>query len=160
MHMHRRSAMPESTTLYVGMDVHHDSSAVADVATEHDAPVRYLGTLGTRQPDRDHLSRPLRSKATHRVFVYDAGPCGSWLYRYLCRKCYACWVVAPALLPQQAGDRVNTDRRAAGQLARLMRAGDLTPVDVPTVDEEALRALCRAREAALGDLKTAQCRLN
>src|SRR5262245_46034596 len=98
--------MPESTMLYVGMDVRQESMAVAYVAQEHGAEVIYLGTIGTRHADIDQLTRTLQSKATHLVFVYEAGPCGYWLYRYLTQKGYACWVVAPSLMPQQAGDRV------------------------------------------------------
>jgi transposase len=39
------------------------------------------------------------------------------------------------------------------QLARLARSGDLTPVYVPTVDDEAIRDLTRAREDTLSDLQ-------
>jgi transposase len=151
--------MSESTTLYVGMAVHNDSIAVAYVARDHDAQVIDLGTIGTRQADIDQLIRQLHAKATHLVFVYEAGPCGSWLYRYLRKKGYVCWVVAPSLSPKKAGDRVKTDRRAAVPLARFMRSGDLTPVDVPTVEDEAIRDLCRAREDAVADLKAAKFRL-
>jgi transposase len=69
-------------------------------------------------------------------------------------------VVAPSLLPKQAGDRVNTDRRDAVQLARLMRSGDLTPVYVPSVADEAIRDRSRARAAAMPDLKAATFRRN
>src|SRR5919109_2785455 len=62
-------------------------------------------------------------------------------------------------MPTKAGDRVNTDRRDAVPLARLMRSGDRTAVDVPTVEDEAMRALTRARADALRDLKSATCRL-
>jgi transposase len=101
----------------------------------------------------------MHSKATHLVFVYEAGPCGDWLYQYLMKKGHRCWVVAPSLSPKKAGDRVKTDRRDAVQLARLMRSGDFTPVYVPTVADEAMRDLCRAREDTIGDLKAAKCRL-
>jgi transposase len=151
--------MQESSTLYVGMDVHKESIAVAYVAKNHDAEVIYLGSIGTRHGDIDHLIRKLQSKAKHLVFVYEAGPCGYWLYRYLTKKGYACWVVAPSLIPKKAGDRVKTDRRDAVPLARLMRSGALTPVYVPTVDDEAIRDLTRAREDALRDLKAAKFRL-
>ena len=40
-----------------------------------------------------------------------------------------------------------------------MRSGDLTPVSVPAVDDEAIRALSRAREETLRDLKAATLRL-
>jgi transposase len=151
--------MNQSSTLYVGMDVHKDSIAVADVATEHGAEVVYLGTIGTRHCDLDKLIRNMQSKAKQLLFVYEAGPCGYWLYRYLRKKGYDCWVVAPSLIPKKAGDRVKTDRRDAGQLARLMCSGDLTPVYVPKEEDEAIRDLTRAREDTLRDLKAAKFRL-
>jgi transposase len=145
--------------LYVGWDVHQESMAVAYVAKAHDAEVIFLGTIGPRQADIDQLVRKLQAKAKPLVLVYEAGPCGYWLSRDLTNKGHLCWVVAPSLMPKQAGDRVNTDRRDAVQLARLMRSGDLTPVDVPTVEDEAMRDLPRAREDALWDLKAAKFRL-
>jgi transposase len=151
--------MHHSSTLYVGLDVHKDSIAVAYMAKAHDAEVTFLGTIGTRQADIDQRVRKLQSKAKHLVFVDEAGPCGYWLYRYLTKKRHVCWVVAPSLIPKQAGDRVQTDRRDAVQLARLMRSGDLTPVYVPQVEDEAIRDLTRAREDALRDLKAAKFRL-
>jgi transposase len=151
--------MSQSSTLFVGMDVHKDSIAVAYVAQDHGAEVIYLGTIGTRQCDIDQLIRKMQSKAKHLVFVYEAGPCGYWLYRYLSNKGDDCWVVAPSLIPKKAGDRVKTDRRDAVQLARLARSGDLTPVYVPKVEDEAIRDLTRAREDTLGDLKAAKFRL-
>jgi transposase len=151
--------MHQSSTLSVGMDVHQDTMAVAYIAKDHDAEVVDLGTIGTRQADIDQRIRKMPSKAQHLVFVYEAGPCGDWLYRYLTQKGHRCWVVAPSLIPKKAGDRVNTDRRDAVQLARLMRSGDLPRVDVPPVDDEASRDLARAREDAIHDLKTATFRL-
>jgi transposase len=140
------------------MAVHKDAIAVAYVAQEHGAEVLYLGTIGTRQCDIAPLIRKMQSKAKQLVFVYEAGPCGSWLYRSLRKHGYACWVVAPSLIPKKAGDRVQTDRRDAVQLARLMRSGALTPVYVPNVEDEAIRDLCRAREDTIGGLKAAKFR--
>ncbi|HSX79324.1 MAG TPA: IS110 family transposase, partial [Candidatus Saccharimonadia bacterium] len=152
--------MKQSSTLYVGMDVPKESIAVASIAQDHGAEVVSLGTVGTRPCDIDKLIRQLQSKSPQLVFVYEAGPCGYWLYRSLMKKGDVCWVVAPSLIPKKAGDRVKTDRRDARQLARLMRSGDLTPVYVPAVDDEAIRDLSRAREETLRDLKAAQLRLN
>jgi transposase len=142
------------------MDVHKESMAVAYVAQAHGAEVVSLGTIGTRQGAIDKLIRQRRSKSTQLVFVYDAGPCGYWRYRYLMNQGDVCWGVAPSLIPTKAGDRVKTDRRDAMQLARLMRSGDLTPVSVPAVDDEAIRDLSRAREETLRDLKAAKLRRN
>ena len=56
-----------------------------------------------------------------------------------------CVVVAPSLIPMKAGDRVKTDRRDALMLARLHRAGELTPIWVPDAAHEAMRDLIRLR---------------
>ncbi len=151
--------MNQSSTLYVGMDVHKESIAVAYVAEDHHAEVVSLGNIGTRQCDIDQLVRRLQSKSPALVFVYEAGPCGDWLYRLLTHKGHVCWVVAPSLIPQKPGDRVKTNRRDAIKLARLMRSGDLTPVYVPSVADEAIRDLCRARGDTIRDLKAAKFRL-
>ena len=90
--------MPQSSTLYVGMDVHKDSIAVAYVAQDHHAEVGSLGNIGTRQCAIDQLIRRLQSKRPHLVFVYEAGPCGYWLSRDLAQKGHICWVVAPSLI--------------------------------------------------------------
>jgi len=136
------------------------SIAVAYGAKDPDADVIALGSVGTRHPDSDQRGRTRQANATHLVLVDDAGPCGSWRSRDLTTKGHRCGVVAPALMPHTAGDRVTTDRRDAGPWARLMRAGDLTPVDVPTVADAAIRDLSRAREDAMRALKAAPCRLN
>ena len=115
----RRSTLSQSRTRFIGMDVHKDAIAVAYVAQDHGAEVAYLGTIGTRQCDIDPRIRTMPSKATYLVFVYAAGPCGSWLSRSLRNKDDDCWVVAPSLIPTKTGDRVTTDRRDALPLARL-----------------------------------------
>jgi transposase len=70
-----------------------------------------------------------------------------------------CEVVAPTLVPVKAGERVKTDRRDALKLARNYRAGELTAVWVPDAEQEALRDLVRAREAAKKDQLRAKHRL-
>jgi len=121
------------------LEDHKEAIAVASDAKETGAEMLYRGTLGTRQCDLDQRGRTLHSKAQPLVFVYEAGPCGSWLSRYLTHKGPVCDVVAPARMPQ--------------------KAGDLTPVDVPTVADDAIGDLSRAREEAIHELKAAKCRL-
>jgi hypothetical protein len=53
--------MHQTSPLYVGMDVHQESIAVAYVAQDH-AEVVSLGAIGTRQCDLDTLIRKLQSK--------------------------------------------------------------------------------------------------
>ena len=73
--------MSQSRTLFIGMDVSKETSAVAYVAQDHGAEVTDLGSIGTRQGDIDQLVRKMQSKAKHLLFLYEAGPCGYWLYR-------------------------------------------------------------------------------
>ena len=87
------------------------------------------------------LRRPRKPLA----FCYEAGPCGYGVYRQLISLGHRCDVVAPSLIPTKAGDRVKTNRRDATMLARLHRAGELTPVWVPDTDHEAMRDLIRLR---------------
>ena len=148
-----------SKTVYVGLDVHKDSIAVAYAPEDRGAEVVALGTIGTRQCDIGKLIRKLQSKGAALVCVYEAGPCGYWLYRYLTRKGFACHVAAPSLIPRKPGDRVKTDRRDAITLARLMRSGDLTSIYVPQVEDEAMRDVSRGREDAMRDLKATKHRL-
>ena len=70
--------MAQSSTLSIGLDVHKESIAVAYAAKDSGADVVSLGSIGTRQCDIDTLVRQLPSKAKRLVFVYEAGPCGSW----------------------------------------------------------------------------------
>jgi transposase len=158
-HFDRRSAMSQPTTLFVGLDVHKDSISVAHAAARESDPPSFVGAIGTRQCDVDKLIRRLQSKAERLVFAYEAGPCGYVLHRYLTTKGLDCQVVAPSLIPKKPGDRVKNDRRDAVEIARLLRSGDLTPVYVPRVEDEAIRDLCRARDAARATLKDAKLRL-
>jgi hypothetical protein len=64
--------------LFIGLDVHKETIAVAYVAAEREAEVISLGTLGTRQGDIDKLVRKLQAKGKTLHFGYEAGPCGYW----------------------------------------------------------------------------------
>jgi len=91
--------------------------------------------------------------------TYEAGPTGFVLARKLRAVGVDCVVCAPGLIPRGATDRVKTDRRDAERLVRLLVAGELHRVAVPSVEEEALRDLVRAREDLRGDLMRARHRL-
>ena len=140
-----------STELFVGLDVHKESIAIAYASSVAGSQVVSVGKIGTRQCDIDKAFRKLRSNAPTLHVVYEAGPSGYWLHRYLSRQGIECQIIAPSLIPKKSGDRVKTDRRDAVQLARLHRAGELTAIHVPGIEDEAIRDLSRAREDAQRD---------
>jgi transposase len=130
------------------MDVHKETIDIAIATNRLNGKVRHYGQIQNRIDAIDKLVAKLKKEAGTLKFVYEAGPCGFGLYRHLLRKQHQCAVVAPSLIPKKPGDRVKTDRRDAMRLAQLYRVGDLTPVYVPDVDDEAIRDLSRAREDA------------
>ena len=106
--------------------------------------VAYFGEISDGPCDRQTV-RPPRRPGKPLAFCYEAGPCGYGVYRQLTGLGHRCDVVAPSLIPRKPGDLVKTDRRDATLLARLHRAGELTPVWVPDADHEAMRDLIRLR---------------
>jgi transposase len=139
--------MDERIKFFVGLDVHKDSTSIAACDASR-LPARFVGTVG---PDIRHLLKVL-AKAGEPAEIsvaYEAGPTGYGLYRELRRRGYHCEIVAPSMIPRRAGDRIKTDRRDCARLAELWRAGELKPIWVPDEAHEAVRDLCRAREAAV-----------
>lgn len=139
--------MTESIKIFVGLDVHKDTiaMAVADVGRE---PGRAVGQLPHNVPKLLKALTRLGDPATIHV-VYEAGPTGYGLQRALSARGYRCEVVAPSLIPKRAGERIKTDQRDSRRLAELARAGELRAVWVPDPADESIRDLARAREDAV-----------
>ncbi|HAK5294581.1 TPA: IS110 family transposase [Salmonella enterica] len=149
--------MNNNNTLYVGLDVHKESITVAYAINSE--PVKLMGKIGTSPTDIQNLCKHLRSKSSQVSIVYEAGPCGYGLYRRLVKSGFDCMVCAPSLIPKKPGERVKTDRRDAIRLVRSLRAGDLSAVYVPGVEDEAFRDLARAWASARDDLRHVRQRL-
>lgn len=150
--------MKEYST-FIGMDVHKNSIEIALAQKGRNGEVRNYGKIDNSLNALDKVVRKLVSKGAPLHFVYEAGPCGYEIYRHLTAKGYDCAVIAPSRIPKRSGDRIKNDRRDACTLARLDRAGELTPVYVPLAEDEAIRDLTRAREDAKTDEKKSRQRL-
>src|SRR6266567_236903 len=156
--MHRRRVMEHSIT-YVGLDVHKATIAVALAEAGKRNEVREYGKIANTSAALKTLAARLARGGGTLRFCYEAGPCGYGVQRQLTAAGHDCVVVAPSLIPRKPGERIKTDRRDAINLARLHRAGELTPVWVPDRAHEAIRDLVRARQAAVRTLRQARQQL-
>lgn len=139
--------MEKHSTVFVGLDVHKDSTAIGAAAAGR-AAGRFVGSVS---PKLTELLKSLGNLGPPPALslVYEAGPCGYGLARELRSRGYACEVIVPSKIPRRVGERVKTDRRDAVRLAELARAGELVNVVVPDERDEAIRDLSRTREDAV-----------
>ena len=111
--------------LYIGLDVHKDTIAVALAEPGRKGEVRACGTIANSLHALEKLVGRLRKahgKEVEMHFCYEAGPCGYVLVRRLKQWGIDCIVVAPSRIARKAGDKIKTDRRDAQHRA-LGKAG-------------------------------------
>jgi transposase len=153
--------MSKHNILFIGLDTHKEFVEVAYIEDQRGAKPVHLGRQPCSKIAIKKLARQFESKYPDATlhFVYEAGPCGYWIYRLLTSLGHCCYVVAPSLIPKKPGDKVKTDKRDAMNLAKLLKSEDLTPIYVPEPEDEAVRDISRAREVAMKDLKDAKYQL-
>ena len=143
------------TMTSVGLDVHARSTRATsiDMVTGEVSRARLGGEAVEVVAFLAGLPGPVRA-------CYEAGPTGFGL----ARAARAAWieleVIAPSKTPRKPGERIKTDRRDADHLVRQLIAGALTPIRVPSADEEAARDVLRDREQVRADLMRARHRLS
>src|SRR5271167_2158809 len=129
-------------TRFIGLDIHKERISIAVAESGRSGTVECLGEIANEPGAISKLCGRLRRPGKPLAFCYEAGPCGYGVHRQLTSLGHRCDVVAPSLIPTKAGDRVKTNRRDAIMLARLHRAGELTPVWVPDAGWKAQVRLC------------------
>jgi transposase len=143
----------DDSEAFIGIDTSKLRNAVAIAEAGRDGEVRYQGEIDSSDAAMRKLVARLAAKYRRLTFCYEAGPTGYGLHRLITGLGHDCMVVAPSLTPKKFGEQVKTNRRDAQNLARLLRAGELTGVWVPDERHEAMRDLSRAREASVDDLR-------
>src|SRR6201982_3516311 len=150
----RGRVMEHHSEAFVALDTAKLRNAVAIADAGRNGEIRYLGEIDNTEAETRKLVAKLASKHARLTFCYEAGPTGYGLYRLIKSLGHDCIVVAPSLIPSKPGDRVKTNRRDAVNLAKLLRAGELTEVCVPDERHEAMRDLVRARDTAAKDYRS------
>ena len=140
---------------FIGLDVH--AASVVGCALIPDT-----GELVRMQMDSDpavvldwirHFEAPVKA-------VYESGPTGYALARFLGEAGIDCVVAASSKLLRAPGDKIKTDKRDARILAEMLALGQVTEVRVPTREQEDLRDLSRLRATASKNLAHAHQRVN
>ena len=150
--------MMKSTTI-IAFDQHAATTVAAVLLPGQRTPA--LHALTSDMPDDSALRRAAARGRARCGVVMKRGRAASSCSARLSRAEFPCDVIAPALIPRRPGDRIKTDRRDAGQLAVLYRAGRARPrFTFPTEQEEAARDLLRCREDIRADLLRARHRLS
>lgn len=139
----------------VGLDVH--ARSVVACGLDGDTGEVFERRLA---PDHQEILGWLRSLPGPVAVVYEAGPTGFGLARFLIAAGIMCLVAAPSKLQRPSGDRVKTDARDARHLARLLHLGEVVAVAIPSVEQEAARDLVRARDDCREDLMSARHRVS
>ena len=130
--------------IYLGMDVHKDSITLAVLPAAAKAPTRVDRLPNDLARRKRYLDRVARDGEVRSC--YEASGAGYVLHRALRDWGYAGDVIAPSLIPKRPGVQRKHDKRDAADLARLYRAGELTPVRIPSEAEERVRDVVRCRE--------------
>ena len=138
------SSTAAASIIYLGMDVHKDSITIAVLPMGAKNPTR-LERLPNDLPKLKRFLDRVARDGELRV-CYEASGAGYVLHRALREWGYACDVIAPSLIPKRPGVQRKHDKRDAADLARYYRAGELTPVRIPTEAEERIRDVVRCRE--------------
>jgi transposase len=126
--------------LYVGVDVHKKSYHVAFYL--NDAPAIDF----VMPSNKENLSQKLLplTPALQQV-VYETGPTGYGLARYLNKQAIPVAVVATSRIPRPCGQEDKTDKLDSRKLAQYAAKDLLKAVQIPTIKQEADRQLFRMR---------------
>ena len=146
------------SVIYVGMDVHKESIAVA-IMRDSNRNVEFERQIRNEPGQIKKFFNRLKEKDEAILTCYEAGPTGFTLYRLLEEMEITCYIAAPSLLPRKPGDRIKTDRRDAVLLAKALRNQEITPVHVSSRSDESVRDYLRFCNDMRGDLKKQKQRL-
>ena len=138
-----------NSIIYVGMDVHKENYTLCcysfdedrlqysqRIAPDYKMVLKYLEQVRTRYPD-DEIEF---------VCGYEAGCLGYTLYHQLTDHGVKCVILAPTTMPTPKKNKIKTDKRDAGNIAKCLAFHSYSEVRVPTAEDEAVKEYIRMRD--------------
>ena len=101
--------MEKYSEVFVAFDVAKKKHAVAIAEGGRTGEVRFLGDVENSPLPIEKTIRRLATRYDQLHVCFEAGPTGYGLYRQVKALGYDCLVVAPALIPKRAGERIKTN---------------------------------------------------
>ena len=134
--------MTTKNIIYVGVDVDDNAFHGAGLCLETGEIAQFKC-----KPDFGVLKKKLTKLfPTYEIrLCYEACHIGYPLCRSLNKAGIHCDIIAPSLIPSQSGKRVKTDRLDALKLAEYYAKDLLTPIYIPSEEDEEIRDLLRSR---------------
>lgn len=134
--------------LYIGMDVHKESYTLCSYSYEDDT-LAYQQKLSSDYKMVLKYLEQLRCRMGEEIeFIcgYEAGCLGYTLYHQLTSHAVKCVILAPSTMGITNSDRVKTDKRDAGNIARCLAFHTYSEVHVPTQEDEEVKEYIRMRD--------------
>ena len=142
---HGKKILAIGKDVNIGIDVHKESWQVTVISEGEEI---FNGRMpGSYQAFKRFLER---FKDCRIKVVYEAGPCGFWLYDKLMADGIKTIVTPPSLIPVESGNKVKTDKKDSRKLANLLAKGMLKEVHVLKERERSEREIVRTRRQLVG----------
>lgn len=144
----------DNEEIYVGVDIHKKMWYVTVRTEEIEL---FKGAIEGKWESLKNILEKYKGKKT--AVVYEAGYFGYWLYDSIVKWGGECIVTPPSLIPQEAGNRVKTDKIDSRKLAYYLAKGMLKRIHVPSPEERGHRQVTRRRRQLVGDRVRVQNRI-
>ncbi len=137
--------------LYIGFDVHKDKHHVAFWLNGTIVDTRVM------LADNVKVAKMLEPyRIAIKEIVYEAGPTGFHLARFLRERGFPTEVIAPSETPEIRNVKAKSDRLDCRKLATFSAKGLLKSIGIPTAQQESDRQLSRHRDQLISKRKRAK----
>ena len=134
--------------IYVGMDVHSTNFTLCCYTIEGEE-IFYVQKI---EPDYKLVLKYLEwvqnrfNGEAQFICGYEAGCMGYTLYHQLTNHNVNCIILAPTTMAITGKNRIKTDKRDAGNIAKCLAYHTYSPVHVPTKEDEQVKEYIRMRD--------------